>query len=645
MKNNSIKKTLPRLAVIMIMILVVLISAANLWIQFRVQDQKQRESAEEMFAQLEQLIEGNQKNLQERKELFSEKCLHSAEMAAYLVQQNPEIAESSEEARKMADRLDVDELHVFSPEGVIYGGSHPQYYGLSFNSGEQMSYFLPMLKDRSLKLCQEITPNTAEGKAMQYAAVWTEDGSGIVQIGMMPERLLAETEDYTLKKMVSEIPLELQGNLHIIDKQDKTVIASTGGGVIGNDVSRMMKTQEQYGGRSSFYYEYQGDRYCVYTKDYREYLMVRTYGVSGLVLTSLKSTIIVLIYTVIISVGVIGIILWYVNRHLSRNLDHIVKELRQIEKGTLQNISIRTGIPEFDELIYYIGRLLESIRKNWSRLSSIIDRGRIPVGIYEETYFGRKKVVNERILEILGMHDSGQYTPEEQAERVREVLEEIETQNVDEENSIFEYCRNGQHTYLRVEKVSDEQGVLYYVTDISMWWNEINVFREQSVRDILTGLYNRRGFQEEVNELLKEPDKLGCGAVLIIDADGLKKINDLWGHSEGDAYLLEIVESLSAVPEEHSVCARLGGDEFVIFLHGYKSAAGVENAISELLAGRGRFFRQGSGGEVFTVEFSEGHAYYPLDGQDIWTLMHLADANMYREKKRRKFLSGGGRPS
>ncbi|MCE2604307.1 hypothetical protein LH384_35025, partial [Pseudomonas aeruginosa] len=53
-----------------------------------------------------------------------------------------------------------------------------------------MKFFLPMLKDKSMQLCQEVTPNTAENKLMQYIAVWREDQKGIVQIGMEPIRLL-----------------------------------------------------------------------------------------------------------------------------------------------------------------------------------------------------------------------------------------------------------------------------------------------------------------------------------------------------------------------------------------------------------------------------------------------------------------------
>ena len=91
------------------------------------------------------------------------------------------MTESPEAARELADKLGVDEIHCFTPEGVIYGGTHPEYYGYTLDSGEQMRYFLPMLEDTSMKLCQNIADNMAEGKPMQYAAClgggWKRDHS------------------------------------------------------------------------------------------------------------------------------------------------------------------------------------------------------------------------------------------------------------------------------------------------------------------------------------------------------------------------------------------------------------------------------------------------------------------------------------
>ena len=223
-KSNSIKKTLPKLTRIMIIFLLALILPVNVVVQLRMLHESQHESSMEIFGQLEQLMEMNQKDLIRSKEEFSEKAIQSAEMAAYFVKYHPEVTSDLEQSRELAAKLDVDEIHYFTPDGEIYFGTHPEYFGYTFRSGAQMMFFLPMLGDKSLKLCQEITPNTAEGKEMQYAAVWMDDGSGIIQIGMEPRRLLEEMEEKSLTKIISSLPFDLRGFLHVIDRNSKQIV-------------------------------------------------------------------------------------------------------------------------------------------------------------------------------------------------------------------------------------------------------------------------------------------------------------------------------------------------------------------------------------------------------------------------------------
>ena len=76
----------------------------------------------------------------------------------------PSVSEDMEELKRIAALMEVDEIHIFDKTGRIVAGTHPEYYDYTFDSGEQMSFFKPMLEDRSLKLVQDVTPNTAEGK-------------------------------------------------------------------------------------------------------------------------------------------------------------------------------------------------------------------------------------------------------------------------------------------------------------------------------------------------------------------------------------------------------------------------------------------------------------------------------------------------
>ena len=73
------------------------------------------------------------------------------------------------ELQKIANLMAVDEIHLLDENGYIYSGSVPKYFGYNFDSGEQMAYFKPMLTDKSLTMCQDVTPNTSEGKEMMYA--------------------------------------------------------------------------------------------------------------------------------------------------------------------------------------------------------------------------------------------------------------------------------------------------------------------------------------------------------------------------------------------------------------------------------------------------------------------------------------------
>ena len=84
-----------------------------------------------------------------------------AKAVSYIVDAKPQVEYDVEELQKIAKLMSIDE------NGSIYSGSMPKYFGYSFDSGEQMGYFKPMLNDKSLTMCQDVTPNTSEGKAMK----------------------------------------------------------------------------------------------------------------------------------------------------------------------------------------------------------------------------------------------------------------------------------------------------------------------------------------------------------------------------------------------------------------------------------------------------------------------------------------------
>lgn len=429
----------------------------------------------------------------------------------------------------------------------------------------------------------------------------------------------------------------MSGYIHIIDKNQNIVIASTDPRMIDMSIEEELTSSKgEYSDLTDYHYTYHGKKYCVYQKDYGNYVLIRSYLSFYLFKEMIISSVLVFLYIGCVAVIVISLIAWYVKKRIANNLTLIVDDLKKIENGNLENIELKTGISEFDELTFYVNQLLKSVRLNWNKLSNVIDKGQLPIGIFENNTFYKKKVVNERLLEIFDINECINLSEEEVIGRVQGCIDKAFERIVDQDERIYEYIKDDMVIYLRIEVIEDEQSITYYISDVSLWWDELNLLRVQSNNDVLTGLYNRRGFSERLNELFQKPQQLGYSVMLMIDADGLKKINDLYGHHLGDEYLRSIADSILISVKGQSVCARLGGDEFAVFVYGCMSLKDAENIVEDLKEVRGKEFISEHSYLSERLEFSIGEAYYPMDGNDYHLLMHIADQRMYEDKRGRK---------
>jgi diguanylate cyclase (GGDEF)-like protein len=206
-----------------------------------------------------------------------------------------------------------------------------------------------------------------------------------------------------------------------------------------------------------------------------------------------------------------------------------------------------------------------------------------------------------------------------------------------------------RHVHQQVEVLErDAQGLALHlvgaVHDVTRRKDAEDQIRRLAYFDALTGLPNRLMFTEQLFRAIANADrKREHVAVLFVDLDHFKRVNDTLGHSAGDellklvgtrlAYSLRPLDAVSrpgAEPAAHSI-ARLGGDEFIVMLgelHGPMEAAHVANRLVAALAQPVNI----QGTELF-VSASIGVAMYPVDGNDIDTLLKNADTAMYRAKE------------
>ncbi|MBN2898483.1 MAG: diguanylate cyclase [Clostridia bacterium] len=153
--------------------------------------------------------------------------------------------------------------------------------------------------------------------------------------------------------------------------------------------------------------------------------------------------------------------------------------------------------------------------------------------------------------------------------------------------------------------------------------------------DGLTGLMNRRYFEhvfeEKLNRAIYSKTQL---VVMLFDLDGLKRVNDNYGHHAGDAYIKAFVQLLTEAFAGVDMLARIGGDEFT----GIFEKADIALLVHQIETLRQAFDKQQiqSGDIVFSGSFSYGIASYPMDSKDLHELQMIADQKMYRDKQSRR---------
>jgi len=156
--------------------------------------------------------------------------------------------------------------------------------------------------------------------------------------------------------------------------------------------------------------------------------------------------------------------------------------------------------------------------------------------------------------------------------------------------------------------------------------------RELSVRDALTGLYNRRYMQEALDrELQRAEQKHLPLSVIMVDLDNLKKINDTYGHSIGDEALRQVARVIFKSLQDEDVACRYGGDEFIIILP--ETALEVARQHAEQLREDSPHIHVHYKDYLFdTFTLSFGVAGYPCHGSSSSALLRAADTALYRAK-------------
>lgn len=265
----------------------------------------------------------------------------------------------------------------------------------------------------------------------------------------------------------------------------------------------------------------------------------------------------------------------------------------------LSEASLVTGEREFLPIKYATNNVVIDKEKTEKIIFDIMSKA-IPGGVisgYVEEGFPLY-FVNEQYLQLLGYSSYDEYYEASNGLGITHIhpdekdmvnRETVHNYNTDSQHAIEYRIRHKDGHYIHVydigKKMTTPDGkevILCVLYDMTEEAKLKNILLQESYYDALTGLFNRRGLEKQLEQLFSKPEQLRYSAIVMIDADGLKGINDTYGHDKGDIYLKKIASIINNYGIGSRVAARLGGDEFVLFLYEYDSEGELLRAIETL---------------------------------------------------------------
>lgn len=342
----------------------------------------------------------------------------------------------------------------------------------------------------------------------------------------------------------------------------------------------------------------------------------------------------VLLTTILVTLvlGVFGSLL--VSASLAMPINHLYREVVDAqERKTFPHLS-RTGIREVDRFAETITELNKELVTNSTKFLRIMDMASVELGGYELRTDTGSVFVTDNFFPLLGMPGiTGKLLSVRRFEEVlKGIRENTPCTRTAEGDELLTIRQPDGVRYIMLRSTIEGHAKIGLAEDVTAAALERMRIEHERDYDVLTGLYNRQAFNRVCAALFAQPERMGVAALMMMDLDNLKHINDTYGHDWGDQYIRRTGQCLRENTPAGTVCARLSGDEFLVLFYGYRSRDEVREKIGQLSRAMQQSVAQLPSGNALHISLSGGIAWYPDDGQDWETLKKYADFAMYQVK-------------
>ena len=342
---------------------------------------------------------------------------------------------------------------------------------------------------------------------------------------------------------------------------------------------------------------------------------------------------------VVVGTLVLGILSSLLTAHkLARPVELLYHEVVDgQEKKKFPELS-HTKIRELDRLADALTSLNSELLNNSTKFLRIMDMASVELGGYELRFDTGSVYVTDNFFALLGAPQPKDHFLS--VRRFEEKLSNIQLSHpcttTAEGDKMLTIRKEGETRYIMLRVTNDQTTQVGLAEDVTATTLERMRIEHERDYDILTGLYNRQAFHRVSEELFRDPHQLGVAALLMMDLDNLKHINDTYGHDWGDQYIHCTGRCLAENTPNGTVVSRLSGDEFVLLFYGYSSQDQIREKIRTLSSAMQKSVAILPSGNELRISISGGVAWYPANGTDMDSLKKYADFALYQVKRTNK---------
>lgn len=339
--------------------------------------------------------------------------------------------------------------------------------------------------------------------------------------------------------------------------------------------------------------------------------------------------IVAIILTIIM--GIAGSVL--VSFMISRPIHLVSKHMQQM--NTKNKIGLpRTNIYEFDQLEESIEKLSRDVIDSATKFAQILNKASIRIAGFEIDMDNNTLFLTDGFFDIFGLKGSIASIMDVQTFIME--MKELEIYKAEEAEDyiLYKIPTGEKETYVRLSYSGvEDRRAIGIVEDITKTIQEKQLIEHERDHDLLTGLKNRRAFQRIMQQLFEKGEScLKKAALVMMDLDNLKQINDKFGHDYGDKYIQAAADSFRKYTPSNTIISRNSGDEFYLFFYGYDTEEDITRILSGLKKGIDEEYILLPPMQRLKLKMSGGISWYPRDSRHYEQLLQFSDFAMYQVK-------------